>query len=281
MGEIALSAMCGREDVEDGLRKAALNFAEMLPLDFTGNGGNLAVNLTPTIAQPVAQIIANKDYTGKPIYKDNEWNKRDPEWTKAYKGTSPWIVEGTKWLNRLSGGDDVKSGGVDWNPALIEHVLESYTGGAGKTFNRTVKTFQMMWDEDMRQWRNVPVISSFYQSGDERIQGSDVNNRYYEAKDEFEDTKHLLSGYKKQKKEHKPGTADYIEYARKLDELMNSDEYKRYKVFKGRQKAIKKVSDKLKETDDRNRIDSLNTRLMQLKEEMLEELEKADDSPKP
>lgn len=281
MGEIALSAMCGREDVEDGLRKVALNFAEMLPLDFTGNGGNLAVNLTPTIAQPAAQIIANKDYTGKPIYKDYEWNKRDPEWTKAYKGTSPWIVEGTKWLNRRSGGDDVKSGRWDWNPALIEHVLESYTGGAGKTFNRTMKTFQMMWDEDMRQWRNVPVISSFYQSGDERIQGSDVNNRYYEAKDEFEDTKHLLSGYKEKKKEHKPGTADYIEYARKLDELMNSDEYKRYKVFKGRQKAIKKVSDKLKETDDRNRIDSLNTRLMQLKEEMLEELEKADDSPKP
>ena len=281
MGEIALSAMCGREDVEDGLRKVALNFAEMLPLDFTGNGGNPAVNLTPTIAQPVAQIIANKDYTGKPIYKDYEWNKRDPEWTKAYKGTSPWIVEGTKWLNRRSGGDDVKSGRWDWNPALIEHVLESYTGGAGKTFNRTVKTFQMMWDEDMRQWRNVPVISSFYQSGDERIQGSDVNNRYYEAKDEFEDTKHLLSGYKEKKKEHKPGTADYVEYARKLDELMNSDEYKRYKVFKGRQKAIKKVSDKLKETDDRNRIDSLNTRLMQLKEEMLEELEKADDSPKP
>ena len=281
MGEIALSAMCGREDVEDGLRKVALNFAEMLPLDFTGNGGNLAVNLTPTVAQPAAQIIANKDYTGKPIYKDHEWNKRDPEWTKAYKGTSPWIVEGTKWLNRFTGGDDVKSGAVDLNPALIEHVLESYTGGAGKTFNRTMKTFQMMWDEDMRQWRNVPVISSFVQSGDERIQGSDVNNRYYEAKDEFEDTKHLLSGYKEKKKEHKPGTADYVEYARKLDELMNSDEYKRYKVFKGRQKAIKKVSDKLKDTNDRDRIDTLNTRLMQLKEEMLEELEKADDSPKP
>ena len=29
----------------------------------------------------------NEGWTGLPIYKDNEFNKNDPEWTKAYAST--------------------------------------------------------------------------------------------------------------------------------------------------------------------------------------------------
>lgn len=60
MGEIAYSVLAGKENIEDGLSKAATGFSSMLPIDLTGNGGNVAVSLTPTIGQPFAQIIANK-----------------------------------------------------------------------------------------------------------------------------------------------------------------------------------------------------------------------------
>lgn len=267
MGEIAYSCLMNKEDVENGLMKATAGFSALLPIDLTGNGGNVAVNLTPTIGQPFAQIVANTDYFGKPIYKKHEWNERYPEWTKAYKGTAPWLVDGTRWLNEITGGDNVKSGGLDLNPALIEHLFESYLGGVGKTINKSQKTLEMLWNEDLREWHNVPVISSFYQTAEERTAGSQINREYSNAVDEMKDTQHLFSGYKR---EIRMGN---IEYAEKVNELINSEVFKRYALVKGYDKAIKKASDALKVIEDPTKREDVETMIMNLKVEMLEKLE--------
>ena len=271
MGEIAYSCLMNKEDVENGLMKATAGFSALLPIDLTGNGGNVAVNLTPTIGQPFAQIIANTDYFGKPIYKKHEWNERYPEWTKAYKATAPWLVDGTRWLNEITGGDNVKSGGLDLNPALIEHLFESYLGGVGKTINKSQKTLEMLWNEDLREWRNVPVISSFYQTAEERTAGGQINREYYNAVDEMRDTQHLFSGYKR---EIRMGN---IEYAEKINELINSEVFRRYALVKGYDKAIKKASDALKVIEDPTKREDVETMIMNLKVEMLEKLEELEE----
>lgn len=269
MGEIAYSVLAGKENVEDGLSKAATGFSSMLPIDLTGNGGNVAVSLTPTIGQPFAQIIANTDYFGKPIYRKHTWNEMDPEWTKAYKSTAPWLVDGTRWLNEITGGNNVNKGIIDLNPALIEHLFESYLGGVGKTLNKTQKTLEMLWNEDLQEWRNVPVISSFYQTADERTTGSQVNREYYDAVDEMEDVQHSLSGYKNQVR------MGNIEYAEKIDELINSEVFKRYALVKGYHKAIQKASDALKLIDPTQR-EEVEAMIMNLKVEMLGKLKGLD-----
>ena len=267
MGEIAFSCLMGKEDVEDGLKKASLGFTQIIPLDFTGNGGNFWVNITPTIAQPIAQIITNKDYFGKPIYKKNDWNERSPEWTKAYKSTTPWLIDATKWLNEISGGDNVKKGKIDLNPALIEHIFESYTGGAGKTLNNAQKTFAMLWNEDLREWRNVPIIGSFYRTTEEQTAGSQINREYYEAVEEMKDVQHLVNGYKR---ELRMGN---LEYAEKIDELINSEIFKRYGVIYEFSKAIKEASDYLKLIDDTTDREKIETGIMNLKVDMFKKLE--------
>ena len=275
MGEIAYSVLAGKENVEDGLSKAATGFSSMLPIDLTGNGGNVTVSLTPTIGQPFAQIIANTDYFGKPIYRKHTWNEMDPEWTKAYKSTAPWLVDGTRWLNEITGGNNVDKGWIDKpllgkvslnNPALIEHLFESYLGGVGKTLNKTQKTLEMLWNEDLREWRNVPVISSFYQTAGERTTGSKVNREYYDAVDEMKGVQHSLSGYKNQVR------MGNIEYAEKIDELINSEVYKRYALVKGYYNAIQKASNALKLIDPTQR-EEVETMIMNLKVEMLGKLE--------
>lgn len=269
MGEIAYSVLAGKENVEDGLSKAATGFSSMLPIDLTGNGGNVAVSLTPTIGQPFAQIIANKDYFGKPIYRKHTWNEMDPEWTKAYKSTAPWLVDGTRWLNEITGGNNVDAGTININPALIEHLFESYFGGVGKTLNKTQKTLEMLWNEDLQEWRNVPVISSFYQTADERTTGSQINREYSKAVDEMEDVQHSLSGYKNQVR------MGNIEYAEKIDELINSEVFKRYALVKGYHNAIQKASKALKLIDPTQR-EEVETMIMNLKVEMLDKLKGLD-----
>ena len=269
MGEIAYSVLAGKENIEDGLSKAATGFSSMLPIDLTGNGGNVAVSLTPTIGQPFAQIIANKDYFGKPIYRKHTWNEMDPEWTKAYKSTAPWLVDGTRWLNEITGGNNVDAGTININPALIEHLFESYFGGVGKTLNKTQKTLEMLWNEDLQEWRNVPVISSFYQTADERTTGSQINREYSKAVDEMEDVQHSLSGYKNQVR------MGNIEYAEKIDELINSEVFKRYALVKGYHNAIQKASKALKLIDPTQR-EEVETMIMNMKVEMLDKLKGLD-----
>lgn len=273
MGELAYSVLMGKEDVGVALGKAAQGFTALLPLDYTGNGGNVVINLTPTIAQPIAQLIANKDYFGKPIYRKNDWNELYPEWTKAYRGTSAILVNASRLLNEMTGGDDVEKGWIDkWfggylnNPAIIEHLFESYFGGVGKTLNRTAKTFSMLWNDEMREWRNVPVVSSFYHTGDERTSGSQLNREYYDAVNEHKESQHVFSGYRSKVRDGVEG------YAEKLEEFMNSDTFKRYSLIHEYKGAIDKLSKQLKSAgvDDRA---SLEDAIRELKVEMLTELE--------
>lgn len=273
MGEIAMSVLMGKEEVLDGLKSAAGSFMDLLPIDFMGNGGNLAISLTPTVAQPFAQLVANTDYFGSPIYRRNDYNKFDPAWTKAYKGTSPMLVNASKWLNELTGGDDVKRGWIDPvnNPAVIEHLFESYLGGVGKTLNKAAKTFSMIWNPDMRDIRNIPIASTFIQeSDDERVAGNQLNREYFKLMDEFRETSHTVSGYKKKAR------MGSMEYADKLNEFMETPDFERYSKARGYANTISKLRQALKKAQESGEDvmveENLRQILHDLKRQMVEEL---------
>nr|DAH91542.1 MAG TPA: Type I restriction enzyme [Caudoviricetes sp.] len=273
LGEVAMSVLMGKEDVLEGLRSVGGSFMDLLPVDFMGNGNNLAVSLTPTVAQPFAQLVANSDYFGKPIYRRNDYNRLDPAWTKAYKGTSSMLINASKWLNEVTGGDDVKRGWIDPvnNPAVIEHLFESYLGGVGKTINKTAKTISMIWNPEMRDIRNVPIVSTFVQeSDDERVSGSQLNREYGKAMEEFRETEHTISGYKRKAR------MGSMEYADKLSDFMNTPEFKKYSKMKGYASSIAKLRTALKKTEELNGdvmdAEYLQEMLRELKQQMLEEL---------
>lgn len=273
LGEVAMSVLMGKEDVLEGLRSVGGSFMDLLPVDFMGNGNNLAVSLTPTVAQPFAQLVANSDYFGKPIYRRNDYNRLDPAWTKAYKGTSSMLINASKWLNEVTGGDDVKRGWIDPvnNPAVIEHLFESYLGGVGKTINKTAKTISMIWNPEMRDVRNVPIVSTFVQeSDDERVAGSQLNREYGKVMEEFRETEHTISGYKRKAR------MGSMEYADKLSDFMNTPEFKKYSKMKGYASSIAKLRAALKKTEELNGdvmdAEYLQEMLRELKQQMLEEL---------
>ena len=271
LGEIAMSVLMGKEEALDGLKSAAGSFMDLLPVDFMGNGGNLAVSLTPTVAQPFAQLVANTDYFGKPIYRRNEWNEKDPGWTKAYNATKSMLVDATKWLNEVSGGDNVVKGWIDVNPAVVEHLYESYLGGVGKTLNKTVKTLSMIWDPDSPVVRNVPIVSTFIQDADdERTAGSQLNREYNELMREFDKTDHKVKGYKKQIR------LGAMEYADKLNEFMDTPEFQRYSSLYGYVSAIRKIKSAIKYSPDED-VETLKQSLNDLKSQMVEEMENMQD----
>ncbi len=271
LGEIASSCMSDKEDVGKGVAKAVEGFSGTLPIDFTGNGGDLIVNLTPTIAQPLVQWARNKSYFGTPIYKDSPYNKLDPNYTKAYRGANKFLVSGADLINRITGGNKVERGLINLNPAVIEHLIEGYFGGVGTTINQLGKSVSMLWDEDMRQVRNVPIISSFVQKVDERSSGSQLNREYYDYLDEVDKVEHKLSGYKKQIR------MGAMEYAEILNDFVQTEEFKQYKQLHGYVNAINKLNSALKYTDDTRR-EEIEQRIKALKQRLVDEIHESEKS---
>ena len=274
IGEIAYSVMNEKEDAKEGLGKAVLGFSGMSPINFTGNGGNVAVNLTPSAFQPVAQLVANVDYFGKPIFKDADYLEDYPEYTKAYKGTSPMLVSGTEFLNRVSGGDAVVKGDADLNPDVIEHLVESYFGGAGKTVNKAIKGFSMIWDEDTREVRNIPIVNKFLQTAEERTSGSSVNKDYFEALQANAIDAHKVEGYGKQVERGN------LEYKDKYDEAVTSPGYRAYKLANGYKEAISIIEKYLPEASEED-AEMLKQSVLDFKKEMLDEISKVEGMSMP
>ena len=234
---------------------------ELLPLDPMGTGAAV-----PDAVKPIWQSYTNEDFFGKPIYKKTPFNEDMPEYTKAFKGTNKQLMESAEFLNEITGGDKYTKGSIDLNPSIAEHLVEGYLGGMGKTLNQTWKTISMIWDEDQRVMRNVPVANRFLSETDEKNAFSRVGKAYNNYRKEYDLTNQRLKGYEKE------ADKGVFEFAEKANNLYNSPEYKRYEVFKEYQKEIDYLYDELKTADGAEKA-SLNNTLNLTKTQLVEALD--------
>ena len=269
MGEIAASILFGKETFSSGLQKAVEGFTGLLPIDFTGNGGNLPITLTPTVLQPVAQYMFNTDYFGRKVYNDNENKKFAPGWTKAFSSTPPVLIEATKFLNSLTGGNDVDSGGVNLNPDVINHFVKGYFGGPATFVTQMSSLLYKGFSGDAKEirWRDVPVASRFVQQLDERSVRSSAQGSYKDFKEETEETEYRLSNYKKQVKMGK------MEYAKMITDLIKSPEYQRYKIAKAYKKPMDLLKEALNHIDNTTDKKEVEKALTGLRHYMMETVE--------
>lgn len=265
MGRGNMNGVDGKLDVGRASLEMVNQLTELLPINPLGGNGDAVSVIIPDAGKPIYQVFANRDFFGKPIYKKNDRNELMPAWTKAFSGTAKWMVNSAEFINEVSGGDKYVSGGVDLNPATIEHVFEGYFGGMGKTANQLFKTLTMIWDEDERMWRNVPVANRFYTGSDNKISFRKVNEEYYRYMEEYDETEQRLKGYENE------AEMGIEEYAEKYDFLSNSKQNERYEVMKEYKKAVDELYSAIKESDPGEKKET-EMEINLLKIEMIEEV---------
>ena len=225
----------------------------LLPLDPAGgNGDKKWINIVPSVVQPLEQVAVNTNYYGESIYKDNGFNKLDPEWTKA-KDANPIFTKTSEMLNEWSGGNKVRKGEIDINPEKVEHILEGFTGGAGRATNALFKTFMMPFDSDMRKLNNTVMLRKFYKAIPQAKDGV-LSRKIYELQERRKELlEHDKLGYKKQLRESKD-TVDRAYWMDEMMELVKSPEYKFFKKNKVKLDILFKLRDKYqKVTNDESR----------------------------
>ena len=259
VGDMIASKLLGGDKAEESWSDYGWDLMgqviDLMPLDPTGYDGNLAVALMPNPIRPLFELAFNVDFTGKPLFKDSEYNKYDPNFTKAYAGTPDWLVRISRMVNSI-GNDypDVEQNAIDRigdprfnlnNPAVVDHVLSSYLGGAytmgSQILGITTKALNSPSEVKMA---DVPLVSKFVGNPDDRPVAKKMGDSFWSMMERHDRAANTLSKLKKKAKED----GDYST----LEEFFKSDEYKQYKVDDKEAKKYQeqKKAEAAKETGD-------------------------------
>ena len=236
VGDMIASKMMGGELAEESWSQYAEDLlgqvVDMLPLDPTGYDGNIAISLMPNAIRPVFELAFNVDFTGKPLFKETEYNKYDPNFTKAYVGTPDWLVRASRMVNSI-GNDypDVQQNSIDAfgdprynlnNPAVVDHVLSSYLGGAYTMGSQVLGLLtKSLNDRKEIKVADIPLFSKFVSNPDDRPVTKKQGDEFWNMKENHDRAANTLSKLKKQAKVD----GDYS----MLERFYGSEEYKKYK----------------------------------------------------
>lgn len=108
--------------------------------------GTLFKNAAPTILRPVADLWANENFMGAPVYQENfPGGTPKPDSTLGRRSTPEAYKAFAGWLNRVSGGSQYRSGVTDINPDVMKYWIDYVSGGmgrfAGKTIDAAAKSY--------------------------------------------------------------------------------------------------------------------------------------------
>lgn len=267
LGDMIASKMMGGELAEESWEDYGWDLVgqvvDMLPLDPTGYDGNIAVSLMPNAIRPVFELAFNVDFTGKPLFKDTEYTKYDPNFTKAYVGTPDWLVRASKMVNSI-GNDypDVQQNSIDAfgdprynlnNPAVVDHVLSSYLGGAYTMGSQVLGLLtKSLNDRKEIKVADIPLVSKFVSNPDDRPVSKKQGDEFWDKKEYYDRASNTISKLKKQAKID----GDYS----LLERFYGSEEYKTYKLYEKDVKDYKEArkKERAEESGDEYRPHQLN-----------------------
>jgi site-specific DNA-cytosine methylase len=251
VGDMIASNMMGGKLAEESWSQYAEDLlgqvVDMLPLDPTGYDGNIAVSLMPNAVRPIFELAFNVDFTGKPLFKETEYNKYDPNFTKAYVGTPDWLVRASRMMNSI-GNDypDVQQNKWDAlgnprynlnNPAVVDHVLSSYLGGAYTMGSQVLGVLtKSLNDPKEIKVADIPLFSKFVSNPDDRPASKKQGDEFWDKKEYYDRASNTISKLKKQAKID----GDYS----LLERFYGSEEYKTYKLYEKDVKDYKETRKK-------------------------------------
>ncbi|UBQ44632.1 LPD38 domain-containing protein [Comamonas thiooxydans] len=128
-----------------------------------GGTENLMQMVAPTPFDPVAALMENKDWTGKPIYKEQR-SSLDPKpgHTMAKDSTSQAARWAAQLANTVTGGNDWKPGSWSPNPDAIEYLFGQFTGGVGRELAKVGNVARSMGSGDELAAHQIPVVGRMY-----------------------------------------------------------------------------------------------------------------------
>ena len=130
--EIGSSISNDRFDALESGSRAVMSVADAF--NPVGSGTFLQM-VSPTVIDPMVQIGENKNFFGSPLKPEHTFDafRPRPEYQMHFSGATEHSKAITKWLNDISGGNQIRPGAVNWSPEVLDMWVDTFTGGLGRT----------------------------------------------------------------------------------------------------------------------------------------------------
>jgi hypothetical protein len=190
---------------KDGNKQSMMEMAADVMYSFANafspvSGHTVGNLITPSVGDPVVDIIQNSNNWGHKLYPD-EWpgTEDDPQSHSSLENTNEfWKVLATG-MNELTGGNDVKKGSIDVHPETLSHFTSETLGGLGRSIGR-VWTLPGKLTRDEVGPSDIPVARGFISqphgaANVDKATISTFNERYYSAKKAVDKAKDVATRY--------------------------------------------------------------------------------------
>lgn len=241
---------------------------DLMPLSMGSSEQDWWLNVVPSSLRPLAENIANKDWTGRPIVNENV-NEHWPEYRRANNRTSNISIKISEALNNLTGGDEYTPGFVNLNPSQFEHIALGLLSGVGTLVGNTYETTANLAQGEELDTRHIPFLKDFFSTSGGATHTSAVKRDFYALKDEYEKTKVRVLGYER---EEADGKNDSESVARRVDFTQNSAEYKRYEVMDEAVSEVNSLRKDLKEATTPEEVKALEAEMQQVMEDAINDV---------
>ena len=262
---------------------------------------DVALSLTPTVAKPGLELAFNRNWTGRPIYRDKDYLDRAPRWKRAYDSTNDVYMTINKWANKTFNGiddtnEDLKGSGMVADaadfftaPYGLQHIVEGYTGGTGATIGRIYQTgkslvkgvvsgvkddkgfaegFNEEWDKV--DPNTIPFYRVFNYTPKEGNDMQRTKSKWYNYVDELEQLKYNMQ----QMKTNTPDTAKNIHNAAEKFKFSQSKDGRKLKIYEAADRYITAKSKILKKAKDKAVVEAVNEAINRKMQEAVADLDR-------
>jgi hypothetical protein len=128
-----------------------------------GSAGLSLQTISPTVLDPIAALAENRDWTGKPIYRENR-NANDPVpgHARAKDSASAFSKATAKAINAITGGNEYRSGAWSPTPDQLDYVIGQLTGGLGREGMKLEQTLSAPFTGDELPAHKIPLAGRLY-----------------------------------------------------------------------------------------------------------------------
>lgn len=282
--------------------------AQLIPAsDFLGHhspsssikelGEDAILAVTPTTISPAIELAFNRDWTGRPFYRDYDYLDKAPRWKRAYDNTNDIYMSINKWANQGTNGIDGSNADMKGNetldyltaPYAWQHLIDSYTGGMGSTIGRTYKTLEAVGKGVVSGAKNKEGFSKGFSDEFEKFdknqiplyrvfnytpkEGQDMQrtrSKWYNYSDELKQTEYNI----KQLKTNTPDVLKNLENNAKKFNFTHGEEGKAYNIWKAADSYISKKKKQLNKVSNPEVIKSINEDINRKMQEAVNDLDK-------
>jgi hypothetical protein len=128
-----------------------------------GNAGLSMQTISPTVLDPFAALSENKDFTGRPISREDLSSlSPTPGFTRSRDKAWDFSVSIAQGINWLTGGTDATQGAISPTADQIEYLAGQFTGGVGReTIKLGTTVDSLVTGEELPTYK-IPLFGRLY-----------------------------------------------------------------------------------------------------------------------